>query len=110
MGSVQSPAVTRSQRRLYLGNLPPTVSDGEVLEFLNAAIISGGQQHVPGTRPVAAVQVGDHLSEWAFLFVRINRFERQGETKDTHLNRRFSERVQVCFGFVCSRNHFCADH
>ena len=42
---------TRSVRRLYIGNVPSTVSDGELLEFMNAAMLSINAHHLPGTKP-----------------------------------------------------------
>jgi hypothetical protein len=42
---------TRSIRRLYVGNVPSTVSDGELMEFMNAAMLSANANHIPGTKP-----------------------------------------------------------
>lgn len=42
---------TRQYRRLYIGNVPPTVSDGELMEFMNAAMMSANVNHLPGTKP-----------------------------------------------------------
>ena len=42
---------TRSIRRLYVGNVPSTVSDGELMEFMNAAMLSANANHIPGSKP-----------------------------------------------------------
>lgn len=42
---------TRPFRRLYVGNVPATVSDGELMEFMNAAMLSANANHLPGTKP-----------------------------------------------------------
>ncbi|KAG6542559.1 hypothetical protein Mapa_016030 [Marchantia paleacea] len=42
---------TRALRRLYVGNVPATVSDGELLEFMNAAMLSANANHLAGTKP-----------------------------------------------------------
>ncbi|CAM6128190.1 unnamed protein product [Calypogeia fissa] len=42
---------TRSLRRLYVGNVPSTISDGELMEFMNAAMVSANANHLPGTKP-----------------------------------------------------------
>lgn len=42
---------TRSIRRLYVGNVPSTVSDGELMEFMNAAMLSANANYIPGTKP-----------------------------------------------------------
>lgn len=41
----------RSIRRLYVGNVPQTVSDGELMEFMNAAMLSANANHIPRTKP-----------------------------------------------------------
>lgn len=45
---IQAP---RTLRRLYIGNVPVSVSDGELLEFLNAAMLSANVCSIPGTKP-----------------------------------------------------------
>ncbi|KAL3683719.1 hypothetical protein R1sor_001741 [Riccia sorocarpa] len=42
---------TRPLRRLYVGNVPATVSDGELLEFMNAAMLSANANYLAGTKP-----------------------------------------------------------
>ncbi|CAK9865285.1 unnamed protein product [Sphagnum jensenii] len=48
---------TRPLRRLYVGNVPSTVSDGELLEFMNAAMLSVNANHLAGTKPCISCSV-----------------------------------------------------
>ncbi|KAJ7547317.1 hypothetical protein O6H91_08G079900 [Diphasiastrum complanatum] len=48
---------TRPLRRLYIGNVPSTVSEGELLEFMNAAMLSANANHLPGTKPCISCSV-----------------------------------------------------
>lgn len=50
---------TRPLRRLYVGNVPATVSDGELLEFMNAAMLSANANHLAGTKPCINCTVRD---------------------------------------------------
>lgn len=51
LAAVSLTQATRNLRRLYIGNVPATVSDGELLEFINAAMLSVNANHLPGTKP-----------------------------------------------------------
>ncbi|XP_073395039.1 uncharacterized protein [Physcomitrium patens] len=51
LSTVTLTQATRSIRRLYVGNVPSTVSDGELMEFMNAAMLSANAHHIPGTKP-----------------------------------------------------------
>lgn len=51
LSAVTLTQATRPLRRLYVGNVPSTVSDGELLEFMNAAMLSANANHLPGTKP-----------------------------------------------------------
>jgi len=51
LSTVTLTQATRSIRRLYVGNIPPTVSDGELMEFMNAAMLSANANHIPRTKP-----------------------------------------------------------
>lgn len=42
---------TRPSRRLLVANLPSSISDGELTEFLNSAMLSASANHLPGTKP-----------------------------------------------------------
>lgn len=51
---------TRPSRRLSLANLPSSISDGELTEFLNSALLSASANHLPGTKPcISCVVSGD---------------------------------------------------
>lgn len=51
LAAVSLTQATRNFRRLYIGNVPASVSDGELLEFINAAMLSVHAYHLPGTKP-----------------------------------------------------------
>lgn len=51
LSTVTLTQATRSIRRLYVGNVPQTVSDGELMEFMNAAMLSANANHIPRTKP-----------------------------------------------------------
>ncbi|MCO5563459.1 hypothetical protein L7F22_017101 [Adiantum nelumboides] len=51
LAAVSLTQATRNFRRLYIGNVPASVSDGELLEFINAAMLSVNVNHLPGTKP-----------------------------------------------------------
>lgn len=51
LAAVSLTQATRNFRRLYIGNVPASVSDGELLEFINAAMLSVNANHLPGTKP-----------------------------------------------------------
>eukprot|EP00850_Spirogloea_muscicola_P001777 SM000006S19542 [mRNA] locus=s6:1389202:1406508:+ [translate_table: standard] len=42
---------TRPARRLYIGNVPSTVSGDELMEFMNAAMLSASLNHLPASKP-----------------------------------------------------------
>eukprot|EP00850_Spirogloea_muscicola_P004922 SM000022S07136 [mRNA] locus=s22:90406:102480:+ [translate_table: standard] len=42
---------TRPVRRLYIGNVPGTVSGDELMEFMNAAMLSASLNHLPASKP-----------------------------------------------------------
>ncbi|KAH7404548.1 hypothetical protein KP509_15G031000 [Ceratopteris richardii] len=42
---------TRNLRRLYIGNVPASVSEGELLEFINSAMVSANAIHLHRTQP-----------------------------------------------------------
>eukprot|EP00850_Spirogloea_muscicola_P015341 SM000116S24262 [mRNA] locus=s116:329128:346415:- [translate_table: standard] len=42
---------TRPARRLYVGNVPSTVSGDELMEFMNAAMLSASLNHLPASKP-----------------------------------------------------------
>lgn len=51
---------TRPSRRLLVGNLPSSISDGELTELLNSAMLSASANHLPGTKPcISCVVSGD---------------------------------------------------
>lgn len=51
---------TRPSRRLSVSNLPSSISDGELTEFLNSAMLSASANHLPGTKPcISCVVSGD---------------------------------------------------
>ncbi|KAI5063011.1 hypothetical protein GOP47_0021558 [Adiantum capillus-veneris] len=51
LAAVSLTQATRNFRRLYIGNVPASVSDGELLEFINAAMLSVNANNLPGTKP-----------------------------------------------------------
>ncbi|KAL2635598.1 hypothetical protein R1flu_007077 [Riccia fluitans] len=51
VSAVSLTQATRPLRRLYVGNVPATVSDGELMEFVNAAMLSANANHLAGTKP-----------------------------------------------------------
>eukprot|EP00250_Pteridium_aquilinum_P000120 c10136_g1_i1 orf=391-2070(+) len=51
LAAVSLTQATRNFRRLYIGNVPASVSDGELLEFINAAMLSVNANHLPGAKP-----------------------------------------------------------
>lgn len=51
---------TRPSRRLSVANLPSSISDGELTEFFNSAMLSASANHLPGTKPcISCVVNGD---------------------------------------------------
>eukprot|EP01018_Ginkgo_biloba_P030457 Gb_32245 [translate_table: standard] len=50
---------TRPSRRLFVDNLPSSVSDGELMEFLNATLLSASANHLPGTQPCISCVVNE---------------------------------------------------
>jgi len=64
-GGSHNPSMMRQQRRLYVGNLPPTISEIELMEFFNHTMINSGAITSKGSPVVSA-----HINgEKAYAFV-----------------------------------------
>eukprot|EP00898_Chlorokybus_atmophyticus_P000743 jgi/Chlat1/166/Chrsp1S03100 len=50
-------AQTRPLRRLYVGNVPTTSNEAELMAFFNTLMTSSRCQHIPGTQPVSSVSL-----------------------------------------------------
>lgn len=49
--SVQLTQATRPMRRLYVENVPSSISEKELVEYLNGLLLSSGVNHIQGTQP-----------------------------------------------------------
>ena len=57
---------TRQSKRIYVGNIPPTISELEIAEFFNTALFTAGVTVNNNPSPVIAVQMN---REKAFAFL-----------------------------------------
>ncbi|KAH7292416.1 hypothetical protein KP509_29G067000 [Ceratopteris richardii] len=51
VATVSLTQATRNARRLYVGNVPAYVSELELMEFINTAMVSVNANHLPGAKP-----------------------------------------------------------
>jgi len=51
-----NPHMSRQAKRLYVGNIPPNIVEGELSEFFNTAMFAAGVTKEASQTPVAAVQ------------------------------------------------------
>jgi len=61
-----NPHQNRQARRLYVGNIPPTVSDIQLADFFNTAMFAAGATKNSNPNPVVAVQM-NHDKSFAFV-------------------------------------------
>lgn len=61
-----NPHQSRQSRRLYIGNLPPGISDAEISSYVNETLTKSGKTKNGNTTPVIAVQLN---AEKNFAFV-----------------------------------------
>lgn len=55
--SIQLTQATRPMRRIYVENLPASVSEKDVMEYLNNFLVSSGVTHVQGSEPCISCNV-----------------------------------------------------
>jgi len=68
---VQNPQQTRQARRLYIGNIPAGITEQELMDFFNTAMVNLRPQGHPNTdtKPIMSVQI-NHEKSFAFIELR----------------------------------------
>ncbi|GAB2265922.1 hypothetical protein Dimus_000953 [Dionaea muscipula] len=55
--SIQLTQATRPMRRLYIENVPSSVSERDIMECLNNFLLSSGANHIQGTKPCISCMI-----------------------------------------------------
>jgi len=67
----QNPQASRQARRLYIGNIPPSASEAEIMEFFNTAMVTAKVSKVAGN-PIVSSQIN---AEKSFAFIEFRSAE-----------------------------------